>query len=399
VAVLVGLASALFAQRQLDRAVFTGATDEWLDPLLFYTLAIVAWFAALAAIPIDVPRATFAARAGPPLGPFRARLFAAGLGCVLLTAVIWPLLTGPGGGGLGILAYPAEGGPGADYVGTTGANHLTAAGLVLWLAGTALCVFALAETPAGGWRAAIESRLRVTYAPNRVAWAVAAVTLVALYFRVHDLAHVPGAMTSDHTEKLLDIDRVLAGMRPIFFWTNAGREPLQFYYTALLVKLGLPFSFETLKLGMALVGTATIPLVFVLGRRLFGVEAGIFAALVTALAPWHLSVSRLGLRIAWSPFFVALTLILLLRALDGGRRNEWLAVGLAAGIGLHGYTGFRTMALAAPVVIATRFLYALLAARRDPEVRAAIRASLLPFAGHVAAATTAVVLLLAPTIR
>ncbi len=60
-------------------------------------------------------------------------------------------------------------------------------------------------------------------------------------------------MTSDHAEKLRDINHILNGDSMIFFANNGGREPIHFYLSAMLVKVfGTGMNFFTLKLGMAL---------------------------------------------------------------------------------------------------------------------------------------------------
>jgi hypothetical protein len=94
-----------------------------------------------------------------------------------------------------------------------------------------------------------EIRIRFSY------WGVlvAAVFLLAVYFHLHQINTVPFDMTSDHAEKLLDVQDVLNGSSSIFFTRNAGREPIQFYLTAVLVKVfEMDLNFTTLKFGMAL---------------------------------------------------------------------------------------------------------------------------------------------------
>ncbi|NBQ62445.1 MAG: hypothetical protein EBU40_09215 [Proteobacteria bacterium] len=51
------------------------------------------------------------------------------------------------------------------------------------------------------------------------------------------VAEVPREMTSDHAEKLLDVQDVLDGQYRIFFPRNTGREAMQFYLIALMTPL------------------------------------------------------------------------------------------------------------------------------------------------------------------
>jgi hypothetical protein len=215
-------------------------------------------------------------------------------------------------------------------------------------------------------------------------------------FRFTDLHGLVSQMTSDHTEKLLDIRAILDGQRPVFMPLNAGREPLQFYFTALLVRLGMPLTFHTLKVGMAIVSTLTIPVVYWLGREVVGRRVGLFAALIIALAPWHLQITRIALRIPLSPLFAALVLFVLYRALRDGRRNTWLALGCLLALGMYGYSGFRPMALAVPMIVIIRLGYDAWRRRAAGDAPGVLPAEV---AGHLAASIGAALLVAVPLIR
>jgi hypothetical protein len=394
---VAGLLAAIYAQLRLDAAVQDPQLGL-LDVKLLYLVAAVTWIAALSMTRPDFAQPVAGVTIpedGPGDRQRRARRLIVGFWLLAFTVVLWPAITGPAGGGLGILAYPGALGGGDHIAEFDGSNHLTLPGLGFWLIGAALVISSLAAPiDRRVLAAAMRRSLRVT----PLGMAVIAVTVLALIYRIYDLAAVPQEMTSDHTEKLLDVRRVLDGMRPIFFWNNAGREPLQFYLSAALVGLGLPLSFGTLKLGMALVSTATVPIVFGVARRLAGAEAGLFAALIAAVAPWHIQITRIGLRSAFSPFFVAATLWLVLRALDSGRRNDWIFAGLVAAAGLYGYTGYRPMALVIAMLVALHLARGLVRARGGLGWRAYLR-SQRPLAGHFMAAATCGIAVLAPLLR
>jgi len=263
-----------------------------------------------------------------------------------------------GGSAMAVLpAIAPPGGPLPELVvfgrdlGRSG-NTLDPVGAALWLAGIAAATLALAGP---NRRVGVRSARSPGLAGSL---GLAAVVVVAAWFRLVDLPSLPPDMISDHAEKLLDVRDVLAGFRPVFFAANGGREPLQFYLTAGLVAAGMPLSFGTLKLGMAAVGVATVPAVYWLGREAGGARLGLLAAAVLATMPWHLQVVRLGLRAPLSPLLAALVLASLLRALRTGSRRAWLAAGLLTGLGLYGYTGFRPMLAAAPLAMAVALLVA-----------------------------------------
>lgn len=89
-----------------------------------------------------------------------------------------------------------------------------------------------------------------------------------------------------------------------------------------------------MKLTPALFGIATLPVVYLLGRRLYGERAGRYAALVVALLPlplYYSSVSYIGTTIT---FFTALSMLFYLRFLDdlSWRNGLLLAAALAGGL-------------------------------------------------------------------
>jgi hypothetical protein len=171
---------------------------------------------------------------------------------------------------------------------------------------------------------------------------------LGLGFRLWRLNRLPPDMTWDHTQKLLDVrDVVQHGLRPVFFYRNTGREPLQFYWTALLIRLtGLPVGFTVLKLGAALAGALTLPAVYLMARELYGAAIARWAMFFTAVADWPVWISRMGLRYPFAPLFSAWSFYFMLRGMRTGRRRDFLMLGLCLGAGLYGYTAFRLVPLA-----------------------------------------------------
>ncbi len=389
-----GLGLAIAGQRYLDQR-----PDLLLDGALPFIGAAILWAVALVLWPVPeaISDAPLPVVAGPALDRDRRYLLMTGLGLVLLTAVVAPLFTGPRGGGLGLLAYPLVPADGPVSGTPDATNTFTRVGAFLWLAGSLLCLWALAQL--GPWR----RRWRQWVGPRglrlRLSWpaiVVLIITLVGAWYRFHDLNSVPLEMTSDHTEKVLDVASVVDGLRPVYLPNNAGREPLEFYWLAFLVWLGVPNGFLLLKLGMAIVSTLTIPLIYLLGKQVADREVGLLAALVMAVSYWHVAITRIGLRIAFSPLFVTLTLYFLYRALQSGRRNDFLALGVCLGAGLYGYSGFRPMYFVVPAVVVLRLAHDTFWRWRDGRGGPMVARPLL---GHLAAAATMTVLVAAPLTR
>ncbi len=201
-------------------------------------------------------------------------------------------------------------------------------------------------------RPAGEPATATTGRPWRDQWrlislaALAGVAFLALFFRAYRLDTIPLEMTSDHAEKLLDVYDVLQGARPIFFVRNTGREPMQFYLTAALIRFTpLTISFLALKVGTSIVSMITVLLTYLLARQEYGRLAGILAAFFLAISTWHVAITRVGLRFPFTAAFVVPAVYFLLRALRYNRRNDWLVAGALLGLGLHTYTAMRIVPL------------------------------------------------------
>ena len=237
-------------------------------------------------------------------------------------------------------------------------NEFNADNVLAWFLSIAVFLYAfwIPEKNWEAWLARLVSARKMFVEGVRLSPTVLAlvgVILVGIVFYYHDLDATPAEMTSDHAEKLLDVNDVVnGGLAPIFFERNTGREPLQFYLTAAFVKLtGHPIDHMALKLITALMGVLVIPFTFLLARELFDDDVALFAAFLIAIAKWPLTIARMGLRFPFTPVFVAPTVYFLFRALKSGRRNDFLMAGLFLGLGLLGYNAFRLAPLLVIVFI------------------------------------------------
>jgi hypothetical protein len=232
------------------------------------------------------------------------------------------------------------------YVGAAG-NIYRTYGVAAWLLAIVLFLTSFWQ-----WdpHSSLRDRLGRFRSGLRLSWptlAVLGLILVGSFFRFWHLNRMPSEMTSDHIEKLLDVHDLVTGQRPIFFVRNTGREPWQFYWTLLFIRLfDLETKYFALKLGTAAIGLLTLPGLYLLGRELFNRRVGVWALLFGAVASWPVILSRIGLRFPLAPAATVWSLLYLLRGLRDGRRNDFLLLGLWLGVGLYGYTAFRIMPLA-----------------------------------------------------
>ncbi len=245
-------------------------------------------------------------------------------------------------------------------------NRFSALSLVLWVATfvTALAAFwqrgeqgidlLLIKTRVVNFLRGGQFGLRM----NRWNLLVLAVFIISAWFHLSQLSSVPLEMTSDHAEKILDVNDVLNGNHAIFFPRNSGREPLQFYLTAALVKLfGMQLGFTTLKLGMALAFLVSLYYVYRLGEEVGTRWTGLLSMLLVGFASWTNILARSGMRLVLTPVFVAPVLFYLLRGMRQSKRNDLILTGVFLGAGMLGYSAFRIMPLVVLLVMLVFLLY------------------------------------------
>ncbi len=258
-----------------------------------------------------------------------------------------------------------------------GGNNFSLPGRITWVASLIAWVAAFWEGPitvnlpsSSDFSRFLTTKVVTTFQLSRTALLLCVVLIVSAGFRFARLNDVPIAMTSDHVEKLRDVNEILnLGRRPIFEATNGGREPMEFYLAALAAQVaGTGLSHLTLKLVTAAAGFLTLPLIFLFAREVSDDWTALLATLAAGIGWWPNVISRNGLRFPFAPLFATLALWLIVRAIKRNRRNDALMAGLALGVGLYGYTPIRI----APVAIAFALgLYALHKWRKAAAIKVA----------------------------
>lgn len=174
---------------------------------------------------------------------------------------------------------------------------------------------------------------------------VAGLTLLALSLRVAALGRVPYTLGGDEAWLGLMARQVLRGELRNPFAVGYMSLPTLFYWT-LSWSLSLVGDAMTgLRLPAALVGTATVPMLYLFARDLWGRRTALLGALFLATYDYHIHYSRLGASNVWDPLFVVLTLWALDRGLtrEQGRTRSFLAAGLAMGLGTYFYGSARLL--------------------------------------------------------
>ena len=111
------------------------------------------------------------------------------------------------------------------------------------------------------------------------------------------------------------------------------KAPLPFFVTRVFFMLGqTDFS---VRIPSVLFATLTIPLVFALGKSLFGRQVGLLGALLLAVAPLQIRYAQEARMYAMLSFFSILSLYLFWRALRDGKGGWWLSFVAASGLNLY----------------------------------------------------------------
>ena len=240
---------------------------------------------------------------------------------------------------------------GAAFPGFAG-NRFRLLPTVLWVAALACLYVAYAgrdESRLPAWRT-----IRGKAAGGvRVSWEmllVAGIVLVGAFLRLYRLDAIPAEMGTDMPLKYENAREILQGQFMIFCPRYPGRESLLFYLIALYGRL-FGLGFFAIKFTTAILGVATIPALYVLARELYGRRVAAAAAALLALSRWHVTLSRTGYRAILVPLFLAVLMLLLVRALRRASGPGFVTAGLVLWLGMYTYNSFLVVPLTLGLVL------------------------------------------------
>ncbi len=229
-------------------------------------------------------------------------------------------------------------------------------------------VLAVAATPSGWPLPALSQALLLAAAcvllALGMAWAIArghglvvALTLLGLALRLLWIADSPPLLHRDEAVSLVDAWQLartghdhLGHLLPL-----AAFEAYGDWISPLLTYLLLPwialFGPQPLvaRVVVAVFGSLAVPCIYGLVRELRLPVAAPWAALVAALSPWQIFLSRVSIPPALVATCWALCLWACIRFVRMGRRRDAIWLAIAAGIGLYSYP---SMKLAVPLLLA-----------------------------------------------
>lgn len=180
-----------------------------------------------------------------------------------------------------------------------------------------------------------------------------------LFARLWQFGTVPGDLNQDEAFaayeawSLLTTGRDTAGYAfPVYLtaW-GSGMNALESYLMIPFIAL-FGLKVWVIRLPQLLTALLSIPVVYGAGRRLFGERAGLLAALLLAVCPWHVMMSRWALESNLAPGFLLFGFYFFLRGLEDSRFLP--AAALADGLALYAYA---TIWPVMPFLLAGRVLY------------------------------------------
>jgi mannosyltransferase len=157
------------------------------------------------------------------------------------------------------------------------------------------------------------------------------ITLLAFALRLYHLSFQ--SLWRDEVDAILFAQRDLPAILATF--VQPGQNgPL--YFLSLHFWLAAAGTSEfALRFFSLLFGLLTVPLLYALGRRLLGTTAGLMAALLLAVSPYHVWYSQEGKMYALVVFLAILSLHLFSRALAENRWGWWLGYLAVTGLALY----------------------------------------------------------------
>ena len=189
-------------------------------------------------------------------------------------------------------------------------------------------------------------RLTEFLTKHRQVLLLGSIILVAIFFRFWQLNHLPPGLHPDEAANGLDIFRMIDHHDfRVLYNTNGPREALFFYLQAIFVLL-LGNTILALRIAPALIGVGAVFTTYLWAKSWFGERVALFTAIIMAVNPWAVTITRDGFRASMTPLMVTSVMYLYTRAAQTKKRGWFIAAGVVLGLGMYTYLAFRLFPLA-----------------------------------------------------
>lgn len=193
----------------------------------------------------------------------------------------------------------------------------------------------------------------------RAQFILAGILLLAIWFRFYHLNVLPPGLHADEAANGLDIvKRIFHEDLRVIYNTNGPRESLFFFFQAAFVWV-FGNTILALRLAPACFGVLAVIFVYLYSKDWFGRRVGLIAALLIAVNPWVITISRDGFRASMVPLVIAMVAFFAGRAYTRQKLWYFIAAAFAFALGFYTYTAFLMFGL----VAAAALLYMVVARR------------------------------------
>lgn len=176
---------------------------------------------------------------------------------------------------------------------------------------------------------------------HQTVFVLVAAFLIAFLLRFWKLGSIPFVLSGDEASHGLDAMAVInGGIRNPFSTRWSSVPTMTFFLFSIPLRL-LGQTVVALRLTAVLIGSVTVPLLYLLFRRLKGSQFALAASALLATYHYHIHFSRLGANMIIDPFFAVLALYFLHRATTSNRNIDWIVAGAAPAFAIYFYAGAR----------------------------------------------------------
>lgn len=210
----------------------------------------------------------------------------------------------------------------------------------------------------GAWALTTLPPPRAKRASGLARWELAALvglTLLALALRVVAIERIPQNFGGDEGEMGRLAREVLRGTAYAPFATGWLSHPMLWFFLQALALRGFGDNVFGLRMLSALIGTATIPALYLFARPLYGRASALGAAALLAAYHFHIHFSRLGVNNIVDPLAALAVFGTFVYAYRARSAFGFALAGVLMGVAQHFYMGTRLI----PVVVAVVLLHQL----------------------------------------
>lgn len=134
---------------------------------------------------------------------------------------------------------------------------------------------------------------------------------LALLLRFLFISAIPAKIDGDSSRLALESMRIWKGKLPFFGTGWEAQTNAYLYFLGFFLRLSNNQLFAVRAVS-SIGGIISVLSVYLLTRKLFNVKIALWSAFALAVMPFHLVISRMGMELSWTTFFLTLTLYLLL---------------------------------------------------------------------------------------